>query len=180
MHQIEFHDEAENELNAAAQYYEEREQGLGDEFLREAEEGMSRIQKLPLAWPIYEDPYRRYLLKRFPYSLVYRIGHESIFIIAVAHLHREQDTGKVAFDGRQLRGGKVDAPSRRVSSNGGRMAKRLEAASTLGRARRLSGSTGIPDCCREPRGGPRRLLFGRAPRRPPPSSERSPRGSAAG
>jgi mRNA-degrading endonuclease RelE of RelBE toxin-antitoxin system len=89
MYQIEFHGEADQELKAASQYYEEKLEGLGDEFLTEIEDGLMKIHQFPLAWPIYEGEYRRYILKRFPYGLIYRIETEKIFIIAVCHLHRK-------------------------------------------------------------------------------------------
>jgi hypothetical protein len=62
---------------------------LGDEFLDEVEEGLNRIRQFPLMWPVYDDVYRRCLLKRFPFGLIYRIQDaENIIVIAVAHLHR--------------------------------------------------------------------------------------------
>lgn len=42
-----------------------------------------------MAWPVYEEEYRRYLLNHFPYGLIYRIDSELIFIIAVTHLQRK-------------------------------------------------------------------------------------------
>ena len=89
MHEIEFHKDADEEMKAAAGYYEEQVTGLGDNFLDEMEQGLSRIQQFPLLWPIYEGEYRRYILKRFPYGIIYRIESEKIFIIAVAHLRRK-------------------------------------------------------------------------------------------
>lgn len=89
MYEIEFHHDADKEIKAAAAYYEERLIGLGSDFLEEIEQGLRRIQQFPLIWPVYEGEYRRYLLKRFPYGLIYRIGTEKIFIIAIAHLHRK-------------------------------------------------------------------------------------------
>ncbi|MBM3333096.1 type II toxin-antitoxin system RelE/ParE family toxin, partial [Candidatus Sumerlaeota bacterium] len=53
------------------------------------DEGLDRIGEFPLLWPIYEGEYRRCLLKRFPYGLIYRIETERIYVMAVAHLHRE-------------------------------------------------------------------------------------------
>jgi len=88
MHTIVFHTDAAEEMQAAA-YYAARARGLGDEFLDEIEQGLHRIQQFPRLWPIYEGEYRRYLLQRFPYGLIYRIDPEKIFIIAVAHLHRQ-------------------------------------------------------------------------------------------
>ena len=88
MPEIAFHTDAAEEMRAAAASYEGRERGLGDRFLDEVEEGLQRIQQFPQLWPLYEGEYRRYLLKRFPYGLIYRIDPEQIFIMAVAHLHR--------------------------------------------------------------------------------------------
>jgi mRNA-degrading endonuclease RelE of RelBE toxin-antitoxin system len=89
MYEIEFHYDADEEMKAAAVYYEERVTGLGSDFLDEIEHGVNRIRQFPLLSSVYEDEYRRYLLKRFPYGMIYRIETEKIFIIAVAHLHRK-------------------------------------------------------------------------------------------
>jgi len=88
MRQIEFHAAADVEMTENVRYYEERVQGLGEQFLDEIEEGLMRIQQFPYAWPTYESEYRRYLLKRFPFGLIYRVESEKIFILAVAHLKR--------------------------------------------------------------------------------------------
>lgn len=88
MPEIAFHTDAAEEMRAAAAYYETRERGLGDQFLEEVEEGLQRIQQFPRLWPTYEGEYRRCLLKRFPFGLIYRTAPEQIFIVAVAHLHR--------------------------------------------------------------------------------------------
>ena len=76
------------EMHTAAAYDEERERGLAGQFPDEVEEGLQRIQQFPRLWPIFEGDYRRYLLKRFPFGLMYRIDPEQICLIAVAHLHR--------------------------------------------------------------------------------------------
>jgi hypothetical protein len=73
MPEIAFQAAAAEEMRAAAAYYETRERGLGDQFLDEVEEGLQRIQQFPRLWAIYEGQYRRYLLKRFPCGLIYRI-----------------------------------------------------------------------------------------------------------
>jgi plasmid stabilization system protein ParE len=88
MPEIAFHADATAEMRAAAGYYEEQQQGLGEEFLDEIEQGLSRVQEFPRLWPIYEADYRRYLLRRFPFGIIYRVDQE-IYVIAVAHLHRE-------------------------------------------------------------------------------------------
>jgi hypothetical protein len=89
MYEIAFHRNASEEMQAAAAYYETREQGLGDAFLDDIEQGLHSVEQFPRLWPVYDGEYRRYLLKRFPYGLVYRIDVTRVFIVAVAHLHRK-------------------------------------------------------------------------------------------
>ncbi len=80
-------------LDATA-YYEER--ALGSDFLDDVEHGVHRIQQFPYFWATYEGEYRRHLLRRFPYGLIYRVGSEKIFIVAVAHLRRKPGIGGLA------------------------------------------------------------------------------------
>ena len=88
MYEVEFHEEADAEMRAAAAYYEQQVSGLGIEFLDEVDEGLRKIREFPSLWPVYEGKYRRHLLKRFAYGLIYRVEPERIYIMAVAHLRR--------------------------------------------------------------------------------------------
>ncbi|MBC8180813.1 type II toxin-antitoxin system RelE/ParE family toxin [candidate division KSB1 bacterium] len=89
MYEIKIHKEAEQEIIDASLYYEENTRELGYEFLDELEKAILKIKNFPLAWSIYEGEYRRYLMKRFPFGIIYRIESNFIFIIAVANLHRK-------------------------------------------------------------------------------------------
>ncbi|SRR5260370_33808525 len=66
------HVDANEELKAAVAYYESCETGLGDEFFAEFLRSVEQIQQHPQAWPITYKDFRRYLIHRFPYALVYR------------------------------------------------------------------------------------------------------------
>jgi plasmid stabilization system protein ParE len=88
MHEIVVHESAEDELNAAALFYELRELDLGKEFLEELSQSCSRIAEQPLSYSIYFDEYRRYLMGRFPYGVVYRIQGQQVLVFAVAHVRR--------------------------------------------------------------------------------------------
>lgn len=91
MPQVEYHIAADEELVSAAVHYEDCEPGLGLSFLKEVDHGLQQIGAHPHAWPVLEGHFRRYLLNRFPFGMVYRATEERIFIIAVMHLHREPD-----------------------------------------------------------------------------------------
>jgi plasmid stabilization system protein ParE len=46
------------------------------------------VRQAPEAWPPYDHGTRRFLLRRFPYFLVYRVEPTRVVIVAVAHAHR--------------------------------------------------------------------------------------------
>jgi hypothetical protein len=83
-----FHPEAEDDVAAAAEYYEACEQGLGEDFFLEVEASLANILAYPSAWPVKEANVRQCLLHRFPYAVLYGIEPDGIEILAVMHLHR--------------------------------------------------------------------------------------------
>ena len=82
---------ARQELAEAADYYNSRREGLGDAFLREVETGVARIVRLPLAWPVIRGEIRKYLIRRFPYRILYAVEADDVVIVAVAHLRRDPE-----------------------------------------------------------------------------------------
>lgn len=84
-----FHPEAEAEFNAAIDYYENIEPGLGYDFALEVYSTIMRSVEFPKAWAEFEGNIRRTLVSRFPYGVLYSEESEGIFIIAVMNLHRE-------------------------------------------------------------------------------------------
>jgi len=82
---------ARDELAEAKRYYNKIQQGLGRQFQHEAEIAAKRILERPLAWQFEHAPFRRFLLNRFPYKMLYVVENERIFIVAVSHQHRQPD-----------------------------------------------------------------------------------------
>ena len=89
-----FHPEAEEEFNAAIDYYEDREIGLGYDFSVEVFTAIHNILNYPEAWPVVEDDVRRCLVNRFPFGVLYSVEHKDIFILAVMHQRRHPDYWK--------------------------------------------------------------------------------------
>jgi len=86
---VTFHTEAESELRAGLNYYEEHQPGLGGVLLREFESALQRLCDNPLAFAMEEDVGVRYCpLHQFPISIVYVELEERIWIVAIAHQHR--------------------------------------------------------------------------------------------
>jgi plasmid stabilization system protein ParE len=86
-------DEAEADLASAFDFYQNRKQGLGLEFLHEFRLGIDRILEYPNAWQRLDSTYRRYRLHRFPYGVVYRVDAKAqcAVVVAVMHLSRRPD-----------------------------------------------------------------------------------------
>jgi len=83
-----FHPAAEGELDEAAQWYEERQGGLGVEFLSSVRMKIASLLHAPERWRLVHGT-RRVLLGRFPYAIVYReVSEDELEIVAVAHYRR--------------------------------------------------------------------------------------------
>jgi toxin ParE1/3/4 len=84
-----FHPSAVLELAEAVEFYDQAARGLGDEFLREVERAIVFLDRYPDASPKVGREMRRFVLPRFPYSLIYRHhGVGRTRILAVAHQKR--------------------------------------------------------------------------------------------
>ncbi|NIR50997.1 type II toxin-antitoxin system RelE/ParE family toxin [candidate division KSB1 bacterium] len=81
--------EAKLEIKEAAAYYEGCKEGLGRAFLKELESAIDRLSQSPFRWRKIRGQFRRCLLKRFPYGVIYLVDEDEIFIAAVMHLKRK-------------------------------------------------------------------------------------------
>ena len=81
------HPEANNDFFESYFYYEKVTEGLGERFYEEVKEAYSNIEKNPLRKRLIKGNYRVYLLKRFPFQIVYTYNKvkERISIIAIHH-----------------------------------------------------------------------------------------------
>jgi plasmid stabilization system protein ParE len=82
------HPEAGEELEAAALWYEERQPGLGEDFLNEFERTLRQIVAEPERWRKIGGNNRKLNFHRFPYAIVYSMRAEALYIKAVMHLYR--------------------------------------------------------------------------------------------
>jgi len=88
MPEIVLHEGADEELKAAAVFYESRRAGLGESFLERVSEGFELIRTQPLAGQVTFKNYRRVLIQQFPYSIIYRVEADTVFVVAIAHWRR--------------------------------------------------------------------------------------------
>jgi plasmid stabilization system protein ParE len=81
--------EAAREVQEAFDWYEEKSEGLGLEFLRAADACMAGIKRNPLAYATMYQDTRRALLRKFPYALFYVVREERIIVLACFHAKRD-------------------------------------------------------------------------------------------
>jgi plasmid stabilization system protein ParE len=79
---------AEREVEEAARWYEARELGLGRAFVHEVLRAFDAIEAEPESLPFLRAPYRRKLLDRFPYAVIYKATTRRVYVRAVAHGRR--------------------------------------------------------------------------------------------
>jgi len=85
--------EAEEELRAARDWYDEKRAGLGRELVDAAHEAVSRIREAPnVSVPVPGVPTelgaRRVFVRRFPYAVVFIELEDALSIVAFAHMRR--------------------------------------------------------------------------------------------
>jgi len=83
--------EAEADLREAYRWYEERQAGLGEQFLLECDRSLALVQENPRIFPEIHHQVRRALVKRFPYGVFYIVETDEVIILAVLHQARSPE-----------------------------------------------------------------------------------------
>lgn len=81
---------ARQSLKETKHYYNEERAGLGYEFVQEFMATLERIQAQPEAWTPLSKRTRRCLMKRFPYSVIFRVVKEQDQIQIIELMHQKQ------------------------------------------------------------------------------------------
>jgi plasmid stabilization system protein ParE len=86
-----FHRAAQVELEEAVAFYGGRSPVIGRAFRDEVSDAVDRLMAHPSIGLEVRSSLRRYVLKRFPYSLIYRPTADQILILAVMHHKRKPE-----------------------------------------------------------------------------------------
>ena len=76
------------DVEAAFEWYEAENSGLGFEFLEQLRRSYLRILENPLACQELRHGIRRALTRQFPYAIYFSIEGQTILILAVLHTAR--------------------------------------------------------------------------------------------
>lgn len=83
------HPEVEHDLAAAFGHYEQFDPALPDRFEARLDEQIERIEMYPESGSVLFEAYRRVLLSRFPYMVIYIVRQDRIDVLAVLNTRRD-------------------------------------------------------------------------------------------
>lgn len=83
------HPEAETDLREAAEFYKQRAgTSLSRALLEEFDHAVNILLHHPKLGAPWRHNTRMHVLKRFPYSVIYKVSDEELSIVAIAHQSR--------------------------------------------------------------------------------------------
>jgi len=89
VNRIRFHELARRELLEARDYYDDLVYRLGEKFIIEIERCLNIIKTNPLAYPVVKQNVRKAVVIKFPFSILYRLESDNIYVLAVMHQKRQ-------------------------------------------------------------------------------------------
>jgi toxin ParE1/3/4 len=82
---VEYHEGASADVKSAVAWYQKRSPSAAADFIEELRRAVETIRQAPDRWPLGKNGTRRFLLWRFPFSIIYSEQESVITIWAVAH-----------------------------------------------------------------------------------------------
>jgi plasmid stabilization system protein ParE len=89
-----YHEGARADVKTAVAWYQERSPKAALEFIEELHRAAQIVRKAPDRWPLGKQGTRRFLLWRFPFTIIYSEEESVITIWAVAHASRRPEYWK--------------------------------------------------------------------------------------
>ncbi|HKK81398.1 MAG TPA: type II toxin-antitoxin system RelE/ParE family toxin [Prolixibacteraceae bacterium] len=85
MHKLIIKAFAELDAIDAANWYNEKGEGLGEEFVLALDAKINAIQRNPTHFQVVYKNIRRALTERFPYGIFFIVEDEIIYVLAIQH-----------------------------------------------------------------------------------------------
>ena len=83
-----FRPAARAEFDGATLWYEDRQPGLGLQFIAEIDYAVDLASKYPDRYPVKHKEIRCIRARRFPYSVFYIVEPQQVVVLAVFHARR--------------------------------------------------------------------------------------------
>lgn len=87
---VEYHPSTVTDLNRAIEFYNRQRPGLGAECRDAVYDAINQLQETPMRYRIVESDVRRCFVRRFPFSILYRVIDDEVVRILVIRHHRQR------------------------------------------------------------------------------------------
>ena len=94
MHKLLFKPEVYGDIKIAYDWYESQRAGLGEDFLLTLEASYADIARAPEQYQDIYKSVRRKLVRSFPYGIFFVVRGNSVVVLAVLHIKRDQKSWK--------------------------------------------------------------------------------------
>jgi plasmid stabilization system protein ParE len=84
-----FHPDAGGDFREAIRWYQSRNRAVASEFRTTVSDVIRQVVEAPRRWPKHLHGTRRFVLHRFPFSIIYLDDSDVLTIVAVAHNKRK-------------------------------------------------------------------------------------------
>jgi len=84
-----FYEEAYEELKYAIDFYNEISLNLSEKFKKSISDKIAQIRLFPYSCQKFFGDYRKCILLKFPYAIIYKIENGTIYIIAIANTNKK-------------------------------------------------------------------------------------------
>jgi toxin ParE1/3/4 len=88
---VRYHQGAAADVKSAVVWYRGRSPKAASDFVEELDRAVDTIREAPGRWPMGKNDTRRFLLWRFPFSIIYSEQDGVVIIWAVAHSSRRPE-----------------------------------------------------------------------------------------
>jgi plasmid stabilization system protein ParE len=88
---VEFHPGALRDAQLAYEWYFERSPKAAAGFEAELKRSVETIRRDPDRWPFFTEGCRRFVLRRFPFSVLYSVHESVVTVWAIAHASRSPE-----------------------------------------------------------------------------------------
>ncbi|MEC8880975.1 type II toxin-antitoxin system RelE/ParE family toxin [Alloalcanivorax venustensis] len=89
MYSLTLRKEAELDIGEQFDFYEEKRDGLGHDFLLCVEEALDKLQRNPLLYRQIHKDLRRVPIRRFPHRIFYLVNGNRVIVTAVFHARKD-------------------------------------------------------------------------------------------
>ncbi len=82
---------AETDYTESLCWYAERSIEAACDFDDEFDRALHEILSDPIRFPLCDSRHRYFLMRRFPFRIIYRVNDDEVIVIAVVHAARSSD-----------------------------------------------------------------------------------------